>query len=111
MSALNAGEDYGADFLPLILDEIAGKGHHFSLSTPNFGDTHHFGGNSCARVNATVSASLSTVSHGLPDTIVNNCLAITTLHTVRSDVALSGLYEYNDVPVCDSRLARRTSLS
>lgn len=43
MSALNAGEDYGADFLPLILDEIAGKGHHFSLSTPNFGDTHHFG--------------------------------------------------------------------
>lgn len=82
MLALNAGEDYGADFLPLILDEIAGKGHHFSLSTPNSGDTHHFWWNCCARVNATGSASLSTVSHGLLDTIVNNCLAITTLHTI-----------------------------
>lgn len=66
MSALTAGEDYGADCLPLILDEIAGKGHHFSLSTPNSGDTHHFGWNCCARVNATGSTSLSTVSHGLP---------------------------------------------
>lgn len=101
MSAVNAGEDR-FDFLSLILDESAGKGRYFSLSTPNFGDTHHFGWNCCTRVNATSSASLSTVSHALLDTIINNCLSIATVRTVWRENVVKTLNKYNDVPVCNS---------